>query len=66
MNNVKIAIIVANEIYNENLINCRIVKIDKYFNYCYYKVDKKIVNYTINNRIIVIHKFVNFDFNNFN
>ena len=62
-----IAIITKNEIYNENLINYYIVAIDKHFNRNYYEIEKKkIVNYTINDRIIIVRKIVNLDFNDFN
>ena len=41
---------------------------DKHFDRNYCEIDKeKIVDYTINDRIvIVIHKIIDFDFNSFN
>lgn len=63
-----ITIVTKNETRNENLINYFIITIDKHFDHKYYKVDKKkIVNYTINDRIIIIvYKIIDFHFNNFN
>ena len=53
-----ITFITKDEAYNENLINCYIVTIDKHFVYNYHhycEVDKKkIINYTIDDYIIVI------------
>ena len=62
-----IAIIIKNEIRNENLINYYIIINDKYFNRNYCEIDKKkIINYIINNRIIVIiYKIINLNFDNF-
>ena len=66
-----IIVITKNEARNKNLINYYIIKNDKYFDYNYYRyfeIDKKkIINYTINDRIIIIiYKIANLDFNNLN
>ena len=49
------------------MIDYYIVEFDKYFNYYYCKIDKeKIIDYTIiNDRIVIVHKFIDFDFDNF-
>ena len=64
----KTATIIEIEIYNKNLINNYIIKIYKYFNYYYYKINKKkttIISYTINNYIIttIIYRIINLNFN---
>ena len=61
-----ITFIIKNEIYNKNLINYYTTAIDKHFiynYYYYYEIDKKkIINYTINDRIvIIIYKIINLD-----
>ena len=55
-----------NETRNEDLINYYIIKNDKHFDHNYHhycEIDKKkIVDYTIDDRIIVvIHKIINLD-----
>ena len=60
-----ITIIMKDETYNEDLT----IKNDKHFDYNYHhysKIDKgKIINYTINDRIIIIiHKIINLNSNN--
>lgn len=59
----KIIIAIENEAYNENIIDYYIFKNDKHFIRNYYKINrKKIVDYTINDRIIIIiYKIIDFD-----
>ena len=54
------------KVRNENLIDCYIIANDKHFDRNYCEIDKKkIINYTINDRIIVIYKIVGLNFDNF-
>ena len=67
MNDIKIVIIIRIKIYSEDLINSYTIKIYKYFNYYYYKIDKKkiIINYIIDNYTItiIIYRIINLNFN---
>ena len=60
-----IIVITKNEIRSENLIDYYIVENNKHFDrsyYHYYKIDKKkIVDYTIDDRIAIVHKIIDLD-----
>ena len=55
------------EARSENLIDYYIVANDKHFDRNYCEIDKeKIINCTINDRIVIIRKLTDLDFDNFN